>query len=63
MEGKGTGALIAAFGLIVGLAMVAVLVSQKAQTSSVLQALGTAGGSLIGAAVAPVSGSNSNSTF
>jgi hypothetical protein len=58
----GLGFLIAAFGLIVGLAMVAVLVSQSAQTSSVIKALTSGGASLIGAAVAPVSG-GSGSTF
>jgi hypothetical protein len=45
---------------IIGLAVVAVLVSQKAQTSSVIQSGGTALSSIIGAAVGPVSGSGSN---
>lgn len=60
---KGTGFLLAAFGLIVGLAMVSVLVSQNAQTSSVLQALTSGGASLITAATAPVTGGSSQSTF
>jgi len=52
--GNGIGAVVAVLGLIVGLAMVAVLVSQNAQTASILQALGSSGSSLIGAATAPV---------
>ena len=55
---SGVGAIIAIFGLIVGLAMVAVLVSQNAQTSAIIQALSSGGGSLIGAAVAPVTQSS-----
>ena len=43
---------------VIGLAMVAVLVSQKAQTSTVIQGAGTALSSIIGAAVAPVSGTS-----
>jgi hypothetical protein len=53
---SGTAFLIAAFGLIIGLAMVSVLVSQKAQTSSILQAVASGGGTLIGAATKPVTG-------
>jgi hypothetical protein len=50
---------IAVVGGIIGLAIVAVLVSQKAQTSTVLQGAGTALASVIGAAVQPVtSGGN-----
>lgn len=59
---SGLGFLIAAFGLIVGLAMVAVLVSQQAQTSSVIQALSSGGASLIGAATAPVTGGGQSSS-
>lgn len=58
---EGTGMIVGIFGLIVGLAMVAVLVSQKAQTSSVIQAIASGGSSLIGAAVAPVTGASSSS--
>jgi hypothetical protein len=50
--------LLAIFTGIIGLAMVAVLVSQKAQTTSVIQALSTGGSGLIGAAVAPVTSSS-----
>jgi hypothetical protein len=45
---------------VIGLAIVAVLVSQKASTSSVIQAGGSALSGIIGAAVGPVSGSGSN---
>ena len=47
-------------GGIITLAMVAVVVSKNAQTSTVIQGAGTALSSVIGAAVAPVSGSSSN---
>jgi hypothetical protein len=50
--------LITIVGGIIGLAIVAVLVSQKAQTSGVVQAGGTALSQIIGAAVAPVSQNN-----
>jgi hypothetical protein len=42
-------------GGIITLAMVAVVVSKNAQTSTVIQGAGTALSSIIGAAVAPVS--------
>jgi hypothetical protein len=45
---------------VIGLAIVAVLVSQKASTSSVIQAGGSALSGIIGAAVGPVSGSGQN---
>jgi hypothetical protein len=51
-------AFITVVGGIVGLAIVAVLVSQKAQTPGVVQAGGTALSQIIGAAVAPVSQNN-----
>jgi membrane DNA delivery protein len=54
--------LITVVGGVITLAMVAVLVGQKAQTSSVIQGAGTALSSVIGAAVAPVTGSTT-STF
>jgi hypothetical protein len=56
----GVGGVIAIFTAIVGLAMVAVLVSQRSNTSSVISALTSGGSSLIGAAVAPVTQSSSN---
>jgi hypothetical protein len=46
--------LIAVLGGIIGLAIVAVLVSKKAQTSQVLQGAGSALAGVIGAAVGPV---------
>ena len=51
--------LIAVLGGIFTLAMVAVLVSQKANTSNVISGAGTALTSVINAAVGPVSGSTS----
>lgn len=54
MIGDGFGKFFLFFSGIIGLAMVAVLVSQRAQTANVIQALGSATGSAIGAAVAPV---------
>jgi hypothetical protein len=47
-------------GGIITLAMIAVVVSKNAQTSTVIQGAGTALSSIIGAAVAPVSGSTTN---
>jgi hypothetical protein len=43
-------------GGVITLAMIAVVVSKNAQTSTVIQGAGTALSSIIGAAVAPVSG-------
>jgi septal ring factor EnvC (AmiA/AmiB activator) len=51
---------IAVVGGVITLAMIAVAVSKNAQTSSVIQGAGTALSSVIGAAVAPVSGSTTN---
>lgn len=60
MEGKqsGLGVLAAIVAGLVGLAIVAVIVGAQAQTSSVLQAGGTALAGVIKAAVAPASGGN-----
>ena len=52
--------LVIVVGGIITLAMVAVAVSKNAQTASVIQGAGTALSSVIGAAVAPVSGSTTN---
>lgn len=54
MNEIGAGVVAVVTGII-GLAMVAVIVSQNAQTSTVLTSGGTALSSIIGAAVAPVS--------
>jgi hypothetical protein len=55
MSGIGPG-IIAVITGIIGLAIVAVVVSKNAQTSSVIGAGGSALSSVIGAAVSPVSG-------
>jgi len=52
--------LVTIVASIVGLAIVAVLVSKKAQTPQVLQAGGSALGQIIGAAVGPVTGATGN---
>jgi hypothetical protein len=54
------GVLLTGLGLIVGLAIVSVVLSKNAQTPAVFQAGGSALGTIIGAAVAPVSGSTTN---
>jgi hypothetical protein len=54
MEHFGAG-LVTIIVSIIGLAMVAVIVSQQAQTSNVITAGGNALKSIIGAAVQPVS--------
>lgn len=50
--------ILAMFAGIVGLAMVAILVSQRAQTAKVFQALATGGSQLIGTAISPVTGAS-----
>ena len=50
--------LIGGLGLLIGLATITVLISQKAQTSSVIQALGTGVASDITAATAPLTAGN-----
>ena len=58
---NGGGAmLLAGFTALISLAVVAVILSQNAQTSQVIQALGTAASTSIGAATAPVTGSNTS---
>jgi hypothetical protein len=56
MADKGIGVFVAIMTAIFTLAVVAVILSQKAQTSKVLQALGDATGGVITAATAPVTG-------
>lgn len=53
-------AAVAIVSGIIGLAIVAVLVSTNAQTPSVIQQSGSALASIINAAVSPVAGSASN---
>lgn len=48
---------------IIGLAIVAVLVSQRAQTGNVITSAGRAFSGAIGAAVSPVTGSSSVGSF
>lgn len=48
---------------ILGLAMVAVLVSRRANTAGVIQASGASLGGLIGAAVSPITGAAPPSVF
>lgn len=55
---KMTHAAVAVIGAIVGLAIVAVIVSKNAQAPQVIGAAGTALSNMIGAAVAPVTQSN-----
>ena len=43
---------------VIGVAIIAVLVSQKAATANVLQAGGTAISNVLGAAISPVTGSS-----
>lgn len=59
MNNIGPGFITVISGVI-GLAIVAVIVAQKAQTSTVLQGAGTALSSIINAAVSPVSGGSGN---
>ena len=59
---NGFGWIVGGFAAIVGLATVSILVSQKAQTSSVIQALSSGGANLIGAAVAPVTGASASAS-
>lgn len=54
-EIPGTGTIMAVFTAIVGIAMVAIIVSNRAQTAAVLQALGASGSQLLNAALSPVS--------
>lgn len=56
---KGVDAIVGVFVAIVGVAIVAVIVSKNAQTASILQNVGTAFSQVIKTAVGPVSGSTS----
>lgn len=55
--------LVAIIMAVIGVAIVAVLVSQKAQTGTVLTAGGTAISNVLGAALSPVTGSSTLSTL
>jgi hypothetical protein len=53
--------VVSVFGSLMFVAVVAVIVSNRANTSKIVQSIGTATGGVIGAAVAPLSaGSNSS---
>lgn len=54
--GKAFGEISVIASAVIGLAIVAVLVSDRAKTASVLQAAGSAFSGVIGAAVSPVTG-------
>jgi hypothetical protein len=54
-----SGAIVGIFLALFTVAIVAVIVSQRAQTAAILQALGQATASSIGAATAPVTGGGS----
>lgn len=53
MDKFGSGA-VAVFGLFAVIAVVAVIVSQRAQTTAIIQALGAATGGVINASTAPL---------
>ena len=55
-----SGTIVAVISGIIGLAIVAVIVSQRAQTPQVIQSTGSALSSIIGAAVAPITSGGSN---
>lgn len=57
---EGVHALGAVLAAIIGLAIIAVIVSKNAQTGTVLTSGGTALASVITAAVSPVSGASSS---
>lgn len=59
---EATSTLITIISSIVGLAVVAVIVSKRAQTPEVLKASGEALSGIIGAAVAPLGPGNNNAT-
>ena len=56
MKGDAVAAVVTVITAIIGIAIVAVLVSKNAQTAGVLQAGGSALSGIINAAVSPVSG-------
>jgi hypothetical protein len=57
--GNVSAAVLSVIAGVIGLAVVAVIVSKNAQTSNVLQGAGSALSSVISAAVGPVTGSTS----
>ena len=59
MGDKAISGFVGILTAVVGLAIIAVLVSNQSQTSGVIGAAGTAFGGILKAAVAPVSGGSS----
>jgi hypothetical protein len=51
-------AIFALAGSVIGLAVLAIILSQRSETSSVLSSAGNALSAVIGAAASPVSGAN-----
>lgn len=58
-----TEALVTIITLIIGVAIVAVLVSSNSQTSAVIQSFGSVFTSALGVAEAPVTGQSTTSTL
>jgi len=58
----GVGAVVTVATAIVGVALLAVLVSKNANTAQVVQSFGSAFSGAIGAAVSPITGSGSGVT-
>lgn len=56
--GKGIESVVAVITLVIGVAIIAVLVSKNSQTASVLTAAGQSFGSILGTALSPVTGGN-----
>ena len=63
MMNKGLEAILTIAASIVGLAIIAVLVSKNANTTGVIKEASSGFANIIGAAVAPVSGGGSNNLF
>ena len=59
-HGGGISAGVAMFGMLMTVATIAIVLSQRANTTAVLKALGTSTGGVIGAAIAPVTGGGNN---
>lgn len=60
MQNQLVEAFVGIFTAIIGVAIIAVLVSQKSNTTGVLQAWGSAFSNALGVAVSPVTGSTVN---
>lgn len=58
-----TSSIVSIIMAVIGVAIIAVLVSKQAQTSQVLQAGGSAFSGILGAALSPVTGSGAGSVI